>query len=76
MEEFTEEFAAQVKDIGTGSFIILLKGYENEQREQLFAAMWKCRGDAVDGLVGKAEGASMLKKLASLESKEEGEPKQ
>lgn len=64
LEEFTENFAAQVKVLDSGSFAVILKSHE---KEHMMAAMWKCKGDAVDGLIGKPEVASMLKKLSVLE---------
>ena len=60
--EFSEEWQAQVKDLELGSFVVILK-----EDPRLIATLWKCRGDSVDGLVGKVELEGIMGKLAAIE---------
>jgi hypothetical protein len=53
-----------------GSFVIFLKGYENDYIKKLVVVMWRCRGDAVNCLVNQAELDGMKSKVRSLSEEE------
>ena len=67
LSKFSKEFEAKVKTLESGSFVILLEGYENRLDLKLVVTLWKCRGDSVDALVAKAEMEALLKKVDALE---------
>jgi hypothetical protein len=65
---FSEKFQAEMKELSTGSFIIILEGFAERHDEKMILAMWKGRGDSVDGMVAKVERDIMRTKLAALDS--------
>jgi len=66
--KFSESFQAKVKDLSSGSFAVVMEGFEEKlASEKLVATMWKCRGDSVDGLVAKIEIDEMLSKIEEIE---------
>lgn len=69
LEDFSPEFRDEMKDVEPGSFVAVLKGYEDQMHQKLVATMWKCRGDKVDGLVGKGDIEVLKNKLAAMEAK-------
>ena len=67
LSKFTDEFRNQVKDESPGSFVVLLKGYEDKMDQKLLVCMWKCRGESIDSLVAKVEVDGLLGKLDAME---------
>ena len=68
LSKFTDEFRNQVKEESTGSFVVILKGYEDKMDQKLLVCMWKCRGESIDSLVAKVEVDGLLGKLDAMES--------
>jgi len=64
---FSESFRAQVKDLSSGAFAVVMEGYEDKLSDKLAATMWKCRGESVDGLVAKVEIDEILSKIDEIE---------
>lgn len=62
---FSEEFAAQAKALSVGSFVVQLKGHEDDYIRKLVLSMWRCRGENVNCLVTQAEIDGMKSKLRS-----------
>jgi 16S rRNA C967 or C1407 C5-methylase (RsmB/RsmF family) len=65
-ERFSEDFAKELSLLSTGSFVICLKGYEENVAKKMFAVMWKCRGNNMNCLVTKAEIDGMHSKLNAI----------
>jgi hypothetical protein len=70
IKSLSEKFAEQVRALVMGSFVIFLKGYENDYIKKLVVVMWRCRGDAVNCLVNQAELDGMKSKVRSLSEEE------
>lgn len=70
LSKFTDEFRNQVKDESPGSFVVILKGYEDKMDQKLLVCMWKCRGESIDSLVAKVEADGLLGKLDAMDSGE------
>ena len=73
LEVFSEDFASAVKELDPGSFVVALKGYENDASKKLYIVMWRCRKDAVDCLVAKVEQEGMMSKLRAIPGYEHAE---
>ena len=71
LENFTDEFAAAVRLMDPGSFVVALEGYEEDIFQKMFLVMWRCRGDAVNCLVAKVEMEGMKSKLRAIPGYEE-----
>lgn len=68
LNTFSEAFGSQFENMSTGSFVVILEGFEENLRaEKMVATMWKCRGGSIDGLVAKVEVDEMLRKLDEIE---------
>jgi len=63
LSHFSTEFAEAVRSLTIGSFVVALRGYERNVSEKMFIVMWRCRGDAMNCLVAKAELDGMFSKL-------------
>ena len=63
LSSFSAEFAEEVRALSIGSFVVALKGYERNVSQKMFIVMWRCRGDAMNCLVAKAEMDGMFSKL-------------
>jgi hypothetical protein len=70
LETFTDEFADAVRKLEQGSFVVALKGYEEDVFQKLFLVMWRCRGDAVNCLVAKVEMDGVKSKLRAIPENE------
>ena len=71
LEVFSEEFAQQAKALSVGSFVVQLKGHEDDYIMKLVLSMWRCRGENVNCLVTQAEIDGMKSKLRSSRHEEE-----
>ena len=66
LETLSDEFAAQIRELIPGSFVIQLTGFEEDVAKKLCMVMWKCRGDAVNCLVSKIEVDGIKSKLRAV----------
>jgi hypothetical protein len=69
LSSFSVPFQEQIKLLSCGSFAVVLDGYDHDDdklNEKMVIAMWKCRGESVDGLVAKVEITGMLSKVRAL----------
>jgi hypothetical protein len=71
MSVFSEEFAEQVRAFSVGSFVVQLKGHEDDYIKKLVLSMWRCRGDNINCLVTQADIDGMKSKLRSVLHEEE-----
>lgn len=62
-EYFSEAFAEEIRHLSVGSFVVLLKGHEEDFSKKLMLVMWKCRGEHVNCLVNQVEKKGMKNKL-------------
>jgi 16S rRNA C967 or C1407 C5-methylase (RsmB/RsmF family) len=69
LSKFSDALRDKLKDLSTGSFVVILEGYEDQLEQKLMICMWKCRGESVDGLVAKVEVDGLLSKLDAMENK-------
>jgi len=73
IKDFSEEFAEQVRKLSMGSFVVYLKGFENDYIKKLVIVLWRCRGDAVNFLVTQAEIEGMRSKIRAITNKGQAE---
>ena len=66
IKEFSESFSKEVQALSMGSFVVCLKGYEDDYIKKLVLVMWRCRSDAVKFLVTQAEVDGMKSKLRAI----------
>ena len=66
---FSESFAEEVRAITLGSFVVCLKGYENDYLKKMVLVVWRCRSDAINTMANQAELDGMKSKLRSIASK-------
>jgi 16S rRNA C967 or C1407 C5-methylase (RsmB/RsmF family) len=66
LESFSEEFREEVRPLSWGSFVVQLKGFENNYLKKMTIVMWRNRGDSLNCLVGQAEVDGMKSKLRSV----------
>merc|ERR1712008_587683 len=66
LEAFSEKFASAARSLTMGSFVVYLNGFEDDYIKKLIVVMWRCRGDAVNCLVNKAELDGMKSKVRSV----------
>lgn len=72
LDTFSEAFCSQIQNLTTGSFVVIMEGFEDKlMTEKMVATMWKCRGGSIDGLVAKVEIDEMLSKLNEIEKHNE-----
>ena len=64
---FSESFQAMVRPLSTGSFVVLLDGFQENYGEKMLLTLWRCRGDNIDCLVAKIEIETIKSKLEALE---------
>ncbi|CAJ1956580.1 unnamed protein product [Cylindrotheca closterium] len=69
LETFSDEFASEVRSLSMGSFVVYLNGFEDDYIKKFVVVMWRCRGDAVNCLVNKAELNGMKSKVRSVMGK-------
>ena len=68
LSQFSQSFREQASDYASGSFVVVVEGYEDApSSDKLAATMWKCRGESVDLLVSKIEIEEMLSKVEVIE---------
>jgi 16S rRNA C967 or C1407 C5-methylase (RsmB/RsmF family) len=68
LKDFSEEFAADVRTLTAGAFVVYLNGYEDDYIKKLAFVMWRCRSDAVNYLVTKTEIDGMKTKIRAIMS--------
>lgn len=68
LNDFSEEFAAEVRKLTSGAFVVYLKGYEDDYIKKLAFVLWRCRSDAVNYLVTKTEIDGMKTKIRAIMS--------
>jgi hypothetical protein len=62
--DLSEPFCEWLRPLASGSFIVFLKGYEDQyDHQKLMLTMWRCRGEKVETLVAKAELEAIQSKL-------------
>ncbi|KAL3925783.1 MAG: hypothetical protein SGILL_000164 [Bacillariaceae sp.] len=65
---FSEDFRDQVRSLSMGSFVVSLKGYEDDYIKKLVVVMWRCRSDSINYLVTKAEIDGLKSKLRAVKN--------
>lgn len=63
---FSEEFAAQVRALSFGAFVVCLKGFETDYIKKLVLVSWRCRSDNINTMANQAEKDGMKSKLRSV----------
>eukprot|EP00536_Pseudo-nitzschia_multiseries_P004168 jgi/Psemu1/253358/estExt_Genewise1Plus.C_680013 len=66
VKDFSEEFAAKVRELEMGSFVVALEGYENDYIKKLVIVLWRCRADTVNYLVTQTEIDGIRSKLRAI----------
>mmetsp|Transcript_6418 Transcript_6418/g.18329 ORF Transcript_6418/g.18329 Transcript_6418/m.18329 type:complete len:937 (-) Transcript_6418:158-2968(-) len=66
IKDFSEEFAAKVRELSMGSFVVTLEGYENDYIKKLMIVLWRCRADTVNYLVNQTEIDGIRSKLRAI----------
>jgi hypothetical protein len=66
LEKLSDTFAQTVRSLSMGSFLVYLKGYENDYLKKFMVVMWRCRSDTMNCLVNKAELDGMKSKVRSV----------
>ena len=66
IEQFSNEFASQVRELTVGSFVVMLEGYENDYIKKLMIVLWRCRSDCVNYLVCQTEIDGIRSKIRAL----------
>eukprot|EP00980_Cylindrotheca_fusiformis_P026457 scaffold16189_cov125-Cylindrotheca_fusiformis.AAC.13 len=66
LESFSRAFAEAARSLTMGSFVVYLKGFEDDYIKKFWVVMWRCRGDSVNCLVTKAELDGMKSKVRSV----------
>jgi len=66
IKDFSDGFAAKIKELTMGSFVIMLEGFENDYIKKLVICCWKCRGDAINYLVTQTEIDGIRSKIRSI----------
>jgi hypothetical protein len=66
ISSFSESFAEEVRAISLGSFVVCLKGYENDYLKKMVLVVWRCRSDAINTMANQAELDGMKSKLRSI----------
>jgi hypothetical protein len=68
--KLSTEFAETARGLSVGSFVVALKGYEDDIQKKLMMVMWRCRGDNMNCLVAKVEKDGMKSKLRAITGEE------
>ena len=68
---FSEEFQQEARAISSGSFVAVLKGYEDSTERKMVLAMWRSKGDNVTSLVAKSEFDYIRSMLKEIEKEQE-----
>ena len=64
-DKFSEPFQKQLEEMGTGSFLVQLEGYEKDIVKKMYLSMWR-RQNSVNCFVTKIEMEGILSKLRAL----------
>mmetsp|Transcript_21032 Transcript_21032/g.50720 ORF Transcript_21032/g.50720 Transcript_21032/m.50720 type:complete len:995 (-) Transcript_21032:106-3090(-) len=64
-DKFSESFQKELEGLGTGSFIVTLKGYEKHTSKKMYLSMWRYH-NAVNCFVAKVEIEAILSKMRAL----------
>lgn len=75
IKDFSEEFAAKIREMAVGSFVVMLEGYENDYIKKLIVVMWRCRADTVNYLVTQTEIDGIKSKIRAIHQKQESQNK-
>ena len=66
LSTFSEGFAAEVRALSLGSFVVCLKGYENDYLKKLVLVVWRCRSDTSSTMANQVELDGMKSRLRSI----------
>ena len=78
LDSFGDDFAGKLGELEQGSFVVALRGHEDDMVRKMFLVMWR-RRDVVNCFVSKIEKEAIRSKLRALgcvESSEGGEVKE
>lgn len=73
IKDFSDDFAAKIRELAVGSFVVMLEGYENDYIKKLIVVMWRCRSDCVNYLVCQTEIDGIKSKIRAISQKSESE---
>jgi len=65
--KLSDDFVHLASNMLMGSFVVALKGYENDSSKKMFLSMWKCRGLTLNCLVNKTEMDDIRNKVLILQ---------
>lgn len=71
IKDFSEEFAAKVRELAVGSFVVMLEGHENDYIKKFIIVLWRCRSDHVNYLVTQTEIDGIKSKIRAITKKSE-----
>jgi 16S rRNA C967 or C1407 C5-methylase (RsmB/RsmF family) len=63
---FSEGFAKEVRALSFGSFVVCLRGFENDYLKKLVLVVWRCRSDMTSTMANQAELDGMKSRLRSI----------
>lgn len=63
---FSDEVAKQMRGLTPGSFVVALKGYENDIKKKFYVVMHRARGDHVQCLIARLELEGYEAKVRSI----------
>lgn len=74
VSDLSTEFAAMLQELSIGSFVIALKGFEEDWGKKIMMVYWRCRSDTIASMVGKVdmEGIWCKLKAVGAATEEEG----
>jgi len=76
IRNFPDEIAQAIRAVSVGSFVVALKGFENNVRKKMFVTLWRCRGDVINCLVNKHDMEGIKSKLKAIRDTLESNVKQ
>jgi len=66
IKDFSDAFAAKIREVTMGSFVVMLEGFENDYIKKFVICLWKCRGEAINYLVTQTEIDGIRSKIRSI----------
>jgi hypothetical protein len=66
IQDFSEEFAAKIRELSTGCLVVQLKGYEHDYPKKMMIVLWRNRGDSVNYLVTQNEIDGLKSKMRAI----------
>jgi len=66
IKDFSDAFAAKIREVTMGSFVVMLEGFENDYIKKFVICCWKCRGEAINYLVTQTEIDGIRSKIRSI----------